>query len=959
MMYPHRLRFEVESPYRPGERTIYLIGCQNKEDCDQILEKGKDLFYDQVIEKLIFSSENLSGEIVQVTFLPGVTDNLGRSAKEGLYLLGIDAEVFSGKLYIDTFRPTMANGLIQKIDRFEKLDETRFDEIELPLVVLDHGTSAEEINLNISDQDLLKLSDERCLALSLDELKTIQNYYKDLGRSPSDVELEILAQTWSEHCKHKIFGAEITYKEKIDGHFKKLGNKTVNSLYKSYVKKATSDVKEKRGLDWLISVFSDNAGIVRFDKNIDLCIKVETHNSPSALDPYGGALTGILGVNRDILGTGMGARPIANTNVFCVGPYQWPLNNDDSYMPNGLMNPSEILKGVHKGVEDGGNKSGIPTVNGAMAFDPGFSGKPLVFCGTVGVLNPTLPSGRSTGEKYAKPGDRVVVVGGAVGADGIHGATFSSMELDESAPATAVQIGDPITQKRVADFLIEAQSKELYSSITDNGAGGLSSSIGEMAEATNGARIDLSLSPVKYPGLSPWEIMISESQERMSLAVPVENIDEITELAKKRNVQLVDIGEFTENGNFEIFWGSDQVASLPLEFMHHGLPPMKLEANWDGPREIKSWYPVVPKVENTSSLEALKVLLADENIASKQYWVRQYDHEVQAATAIRPFVGSEQTTPNNSGVVSLAPHGGEEENAIAIGCGFAYGLSHYDPYLMAIYALDEAVRNCLVHGANPEQICLLDNFCWPDPVLSSKCPDGDYKLAQLVRTCEGLYDACLAYGMPLVSGKDSMKNDFRGKNKSGEKLDISIEPTLLVTAMAQVDSKNIISSNYKNTKDHLYLISAKKNENPSLISSVFSRYFQIKSEDHLYPDLDLNFQFYLKFNEGIKKKLFNSCHDISEGGALVALVEASFSDLSTGILVEDKGYEYFFNEDIGQFVVSIDPDNVSKVEDLMTSFHIEKLGELNDSGKVTFASGESYSTKGLFDIWQGTWSKQQ
>jgi phosphoribosylformylglycinamidine synthase subunit PurSL len=357
---------------------------------------------------------------------------------------------------------------------------------------------------NLSESELAELSKKQHWALSAEEMRVIQDHFRQLGRAPTDVEMEILAQTWSEHCKHKIFRAHIDYQDLQDP----TQNQKIKGLFKTFIQTPTENLKKKK--DWLVSVFSDNAGIVRFHDDVDVCIKVETHNSPSALDPYGGALTGILGVNRDILGTGLGAKPIANSNVLCFGnPHQLEA------VPKGLFHPREVMKGVHHGIQDGGNKSGIPTVNGAMIFDESFSGKPLVYCGTVGVM-PRLVTGRPSHIKGQKPKDRIVVVGGSVGLDGIHGATSSSLGLDASTPVGMVQIGDPLTQKRVLDFILKARDLGLYSSITDNGAGGISSSIGEMAAETGGAKIDLARVPLKYPNLQPWQIMVSESQERMT-----------------------------------------------------------------------------------------------------------------------------------------------------------------------------------------------------------------------------------------------------------------------------------------------------------------------------------------------------------------------------------------------------------------------------------------------------------
>ena len=614
---------------------------------EKIKKIGPEVFCDSIIQKFI--SKNIIYDfsyrpsfVVEVSFRPGVTDNPGHAAKEALSVTGLDAEVSSGTLYFlfgdlsktdaeKVASDILANDLIQKIEIFDFstfCEMDRFSDVTLPKVLIETNPTCAEISLDVSDEELLKISQTNCLALTLSEMEHIRNYFKNpetisyrkaqkLPNWPTDVELEVLAQSWSEHCKHKIFAGNIDYQEaNIPETFKKLGNQKIKGLYPTFIKASTKKIEKERGLDWLISVFSDNAGIVRFDKDLDLCIKVETHNSPSALDPYGGALTGILGVNRDILGCGLGARPIANTDVFCFADPNMPGPEEKELMPKGLKAPRRIFEGVHRGVEDGGNKSGIPTVNGAIYFDQDYAGKPLVFCGTVGAMPAKLNSGLDSGKKYVKALDRVVMVGGAIGADGIHGATFSSLELNENSPSTAVQIGDPITQKRVLDFLMEARDLGLYSSVTDNGAGGLSSSVGEMSTFTGGATIDLSKAPVKYPGLKPFELMISESQERMTLAVPPKSLPAFMSLAKRRGVSASDIGEFNTSGRLQVYYGNQMVADLDLHFVHESLPPLELSAKWEGPRERKSW------INRDLRLELPKKL--DQNFCQHFYlWPRE------------------------------------------------------------------------------------------------------------------------------------------------------------------------------------------------------------------------------------------------------------------------------------------------------------------------------------------------
>lgn len=917
-----------------------------------------EVFADPVLqilhaEETVYAFKSTPSYVVEISFRPGVTDNPARAAEEALALTGVVAEVASGSLYflfgdVDEKSAAriagelLANVLIQKVELWPYNDFCalqRFDNVKLPKTLLSHAPSAEDVSLEIDDAALEKLSTDRLLALTLFEMKHIRDHFRRLKRSPTDVELEILAQSWSEHCKHKIFAATIDF-----------NGQKIESLYKTYIKRATKEIEVERKLSWLISVFSDNAGIVRFDDSVDLCIKVETHNSPSALDPYGGALTGILGVNRDILGAGLGARPIANTDVFCFAPPSMPEKGDEHYMPDGPKPPRRILEGVHRGVEDGGNKSGIPTVNGAFFFHRDFAGKPLVFVGTVGVMPPVLPDGRPSAEKKASKGDRIVMVGGAIGADGIHGATFSSLEMDENAPATAVQIGDPLTQKRALDFILEARDLGLYAAITDNGAGGLSSSVGEMAQMTNGAAVDLALCPVKYPGLSPWELMVSESQERMTLAVPAEKVESFLDLAKRRGVSAADIGAFDDSGFLTVFYKDKKVGELTLSFLHDSLPPLQLKAEWTGPKARPSWSASTKLKNGTEALPekmsaALLKLLQSPNITSKEKWVRAYDHEVQAATHLKPFAGAANDGPSDSGVIWLYPHGGAAENGIAIGCGLSPRLSPFDPYLMAQHAVDEAVRNVVATGGDPDMLCLLDNFCWPDPVVSTKNPDGAYKMGQLVRACEGLYDVCKAYGAPLVSGKDSMKNDFRGKDRRGERIDISILPTLMVTAMARVCMGTTPGSDFKFAGDLIYLLGG---AGQGLAGSEFSEVFGCGGD---VPQIDLikNIALYRAIHGALKDGILRSVHDVSEGGMLVALAESAIGGRRGATLDMPVSPEFLFNETAGRFIVSIAPEEKTRFEKTFSAVML--LGEVTD-GDFVILKEDSLPMTSLVDAWK-------
>ena len=717
----------------------------------------------------------------------------------------------------------------------------------------------------LDDGQLTALSEERLLALSLAEMQAIRDYFRapatrrrrrtaGIGAAATDVELEMLAQTWSEHCKHKIFNAAIEYRD---------GDRVeeIDSLFDTCIRATTRDVD--RGDGFLRSVFHDNSGVIEFDADTLLCFKAETHNSPSALDPYGGAITGIVGVNRDIIGTGRGARPIFNTNVLCFAP------PDLSDVPATLLPPRQVLDGVHRGIVDGGNQSGIPTVAGAVLFDASFAGKPLVFCGTGGVL-PAHIDGAPSWEAEAHAGDRAVMVGGRIGRDGIHGATFSSLALDESSPLSAVQIGDPITQKKMSDFLLEARDLGLYRAITDNGAGGLSSSFGEMAEACGGVRLELERAPLKYQGLAPWEILVSESQERMSLAVPPERYEALAELAARRGVEIADLGAFTDDGTVELRYAGELVGLLDLRFLHHGLPKMELRAVWQPPAPPAMDAGRTPPPPR----EVLPRLLADPNIASKEPLVRQYDHEVQALTVGKPFVGVRMDGPGDGAV--LRPRAGSTR-AVTVTHGICPWFSAHDAYHMAACAVDEAVRAHVACGGDPDRMAGLDNFCWPDPVAGPDNPEGEFLLAGLVRAARGLRHACLAYRLPLISGKDSMKNNAVVDGRR-----IAVLPTLLVSVLGIVpDLRRSLSTDFKHPGDLVYVVGDDRAE---LGATAYARLLAaggdalpIAGKQRHCPTVDAPaaMRRYRLLHRAIAAGWVNAAHDVSDGGLAVTLAECA------------------------------------------------------------------------------------
>ena len=864
--------------------------------------------------------------LIEVGFRPGVTDNVGKTAREAIELLlnkkGV-VDVYTSRQYVlkgnidrkDAER--IASGLLanELIQRYEIISGKEWSPEEgvrpyVPRVTIEDNPSTEEIDLEVSDEDLQGISDTRILALTVDEIKVMRGYLHDeavlnermkagLGKKITDVELECLAQTWSEHCKHKIFSSIIDYEDENGIH------STTDSLFGSCIKRATKEIREALGEDdWCLSVFVDNAGIIRFNDDYNLVFKVETHNSPSALDPYGGALTGIVGVNRDPFGTGKGAKLIFNTDVFCFASpfYEKPL-------PRRILHPRRIYEGVREGVEHGGNKSGIPTVNGCLVFDERYLGKPLVYCGT-GAIMPARILGEPTHSKEIIPGDIIIMTGGRIGKDGIHGATFSSEELHEDSPVTAVQIGDPITQKKMTDFLLIARDRNLYRAITDNGAGGLSSSVGEMATLCGGCEIDLRKAPLKYAGLKPWEILISEAQERMSLAVAPEDCEAFLNLAEKMNVEATILGTFTNSGKFHAFYGDKTVAYLDMEFLHDGLPRMRLNAKWIPPQHEEPGFS-----EPDDMGRALKETLSRLNICSKESVVRQYDHEVQGGSVVKPLVGVANDGPGDAAVIRPILDSFE---GIVVANGICPRYSDIDTYHMAACAIDEAVRNTIAVGGSLDRLAGIDNFCWCDPVESEKTPDGRYKLAQLVRANRALYDYTKAYGVPCISGKDSMKNDYL----IGE-VKISIPPTLLFSTMGKIeDVRKAVTMDAKRSGDLVYVLGETREE---LGGSEWFALHGFTGNNVPKVNAAKAKKLYRALTGAIDRGLVASCHDCSDGGLGIALAEVAFAgglgmnvDLSR---VPREGIErddyLLFSESQSRFVATISPESKEEFENIM------------------------------------------
>ncbi len=757
--------------------------------------------------------------------------------------------------------------------------------------------------LNADDAELMRISQEGTLSLNLNEMQTIQTHFAALQRNPTDVELETIAQTWSEHCVHKTFKSMILYSE--------VGKETerIDGLFPTYIQRATEEIAKP----WCVSVFSDNAGIIEFDENFNLVFKVETHNHPSAIEPYGGAGTGIGGVIRDSLGTGLGAKPILNTDVFCFGMPDTPYEE----LPKGTLHPKRVFKGVVAGVRDYGNRMGIPTANGAILFDTRYTANPLVFCGNVGLIP------RDRCDKSVEPGDLVVALGGRTGRDGIHGATFSSAELDDTSEnlGSVVQIGNPIMEKKVVDALLQARDRSLYRSITDCGAGGFSSAVGEMGEDT-GAEVHLERVPLKYEGLAPWEIWLSEAQERMVIAVPPENLEELMEICDAEMVEATVLGSFTDTHRLRVFYEGAVVADLDMEFLHKGLPQHVKKATWQ-----PSQHPEMPSrdKQTESYTEDLCKLLASPNIASKESVIRQYDHEVQGGIVVKPLVGVKNDGPSDACVAT--PVLGSRK-AVIVANGINPKYSDVDAYLSAASAIDEALRNIVAVGGTLEKTALLDNFCWGNP-------DKPDRLGALVRAAKACYDIATAYGTPFISGKDSLYNEYRDTTTGEQR---AIPSTLLISAICVLpDIRKAVTMDVKSPRNLIYVVGNTYTELGG------SHYFGIH-------DFIGNTAPIVRPSEGkltmetlsaaINSGLVRSCHDCSEGGIGVAVSEMAFSggygmSLSLGNIptVEEITFDDFllFSESNSRFIVEIEQQHQDAFENHMDSVPIGCLGTVTET----------------------------
>jgi phosphoribosylformylglycinamidine synthase II len=912
--------------------------------------------------------------IIWVGFRPGVRDNPGATALEALedllrlqlkpgeavytskrYCLkgnGItrrDAEKIAGEL--------LANDIIQQWAVFDtdQWDPDTGIGFIIPKVILDHHPEVATLAID-SDDTLARLSDERSLSLNPNDIPTIRAYFlkPDIQRQrqavslsdPTDVELEYISQARSDHCNHNTFGGRFHYRDLGSGQ-----EETIDSLFKTYIEGPTLALKSKK--DWVISVLWDNAGVGRFDDRHNYVITGETHNSPSNMEAYGGAITGIVGIYRDPMGTGKGSRLIMGSYGYCVGPRDY----DGDLKPR--LHPRRLLDGVIEGVRDGGNKSGIPTPFGQVMFHPGYLGKCLVFVTALGIM-PAEINGEPSDQKTILPGDLAVMCGGRVGKDGIHGVTASSATFSENTPAGHVQIGDPYTQKKMHDFLIDARDEGLIRFITDNGGGGLSSSVGESALFSNGCEIQLEKVPLKYDGLDQWEIWISESQERMTVAIDPGNLDRFMALSRQHAVESTVIGTYTDSGKIHITYNGATCAYVDLDLLTSAFPQWEFEAVWQPPALRGLTEPVIGVPKDFAGL--IVDMLGRPNICSKEWVCRQYDHEVQGTSVIKPLVGAGRDVPSDAAVIRPVL---SSQRGLVFSQALIPMYSAIDTYHMTACTIDEAVRRAIAVGGDPEHLGGVDNFCWPNIQYDAhKNPDGKHKAAGLVRSCKALEAMCMAYGIPLLSGKDSMYVDGHLPGRYGETHKVSALETLQFSVSGVLDDvRQCLTLDAKVPGDRVYIIGITRNELGG------SEYYEHLGHVGLnVPKVGAGgFSDCYRATAGaVKKGLLASCHGIYRGGlavhlALVAMGGELGLAVDLGKVVSegiDRDDTLLFSESAGRFIVTVAPDNQAAFEAVLAGHPVSCVGQVTETPqlKITGLDGSclaALTVEQMKSAWKG------
>ena len=936
-------------------RVIRVLTFDTSLEQGQLERAKNEIFTNPVTEFSSFQpiSENFDW-IIWIGFRPGVRDTAGSTAAEAIEdILGVklrpDEAIYTSKIYEirgrleraqaeRIARELLANEIIQqwRVIHKSEWDPTSGIGFPIPKVIIEHEPQVSEIPIG-SDEELKRISLERNLALRDSDIPVIRQYFlrpdvleerKKVGLTlPTDVELEYISQARSDHCNHNTFRGLFRYHDLSTGE-----KEVVDSLFRTCIEEPTLRLMKEK--DWVVSVLWDNAGVGRFDDESYYVITGETHNSPSNMEAYGGALTGIVGIYRDPMGTGKGSKLILGMYAYCVGP------RDYSGELSPHLHPRRLLDGVIEGVRDGGNKSGVPTPYGLLLFDESYLGKCLVFVTAMGIM-PAEVAGESSDKKVTSPGDLIVMSGGRVGKDGIHGVTAASETYSEHTPAGHVQIGDPYTQKKMHDFLLEARDEGLISFITDCGGGGLSSAVGESARFSNGCRVDLDKVPLKYEGLDQWEIWVSESQERMIIAIKPEHIDRFMELSRKHAVESTVIGEYNDSGYLRLDYKGKTCAYVRMDLLKSEFPQWEFDAEWVPPGLRGLTEPVITEPADYGSL--LKDMLARPNICARNWIARQYDHEVQGGSVIKPLVGKARDVPSDGAIIRPVL---EKKRGIAVSQALNPYYSKIDTYHMVAATIDEAVRKVIAVGGDPQHLGGVDNFCWPsveyDPVEN---PDGKYKAAQLVRANWALRDYCLSYGIPLLSGKDSMYIDGKVKGPYGERRKISGLPTLLFTVCSVVeDVGKCVTMDIKFPGDLLYVIGETADE---LGGGEF--YQRMGYVGHNVPIV--NAQKFLSTYErlalAIDQEVVASCHAIGRGGLAVHLaLIAMAGELGIRLELEDipttenlNLYKLLYSESCGRFLVTVAPQHRARFEEIMLGTPTALVGVVTEKPTVHLTQG--------------------
>lgn len=871
--------------------------------------------------------------LVNVLPKPGVMDPVAASTASAAQDAGIDVEAVRTvrKYWLDDVEQDSLDAICRRALSNDAIEQVVVGPLEMDQLDVGSPYQFELVTIAIRELDdaaLERLSSEGQLYLTLVEMQTIRDHFVSIGRDPTDIELESVAQTWSEHCSHKTLAGRIHYRGPGADGTPEADERQYENMLKETIFAATQTIRKTLGEDdWCVSVFKDNAGVVTFDEDYHVCFKVETHNHPSALEPYGGANTGIGGVIRDPMGTGMGAKPICNTDVFCFAPPDTPTDS----LPPGVLHPRRVIKGVVSGVRDYGNRMGIPTVNGAVYFDERYLGNPLVYCGNAGII----PVGME--DKEVHPDDLIVALGGRTGRDGIHGATFSSAELtseSESLSGGAVQIGNAITEKMVLDVLLQARDRGLFNAVTDCGAGGFSSAVGEMGEEV-GAEVWLDKAPLKYDGLTYTEIWISEAQERMVLAVPQESWDELQQLCESEGVEAAIIGRFAPTNRLRLTYHGQTVGDVSMKFLHEGRPPVIRDAVYHPQPTEPISLPTLSADEHRS---ALLEVLGSLNVASKHWVIRQYDHEVQGGSVVKPLVGPTCDGPGDAAVVRPRM---ESRRGLVISCGMNPHYGDFDTYHMATSAIDEAIRNAVAVGADPSKIAILDNFCWG-------YTDRAETLGSLVRAAIACQDMAVTLGTPFISGKDSLNNEFSYNNDAGERQTIAIPPSLLISAMGQIDDiGSAVTMDAKKAGNVVFQVGATKVE---LGGSHLALVRELSGGQVPTVDADVAKTTFQLVHQAISRSLIRSCHDLSEGGLAVAAAETSMAgglgmkiDLTPLCASGLSATEAMFSESNTRFLVEVTPEKADEFAAIFADGDVPlfRLGTIDSAMQLSMTVGDT------------------